>query len=115
MAPESTSRFHGTATETLTGKKIGGTSRAGDRRNRKVGPNQFGNQGCRSEAAPHYLGALTGIICMTIGATLSFNSLAYALICPAVYLSFGVLEGSLGSSRHGSYSLARSWQYYRSS
>jgi len=41
-----------------------------------------------------YLGALTGIVCMTIGATLSFNSLAYALICPAVYLSFGVLEGS---------------------
>src|SRR6266516_4768158 len=41
-----------------------------------------------------YLGALTGIVCMTIGATLSFNSLAYALSCPAVYLSFGVLEGS---------------------
>src|SRR5882762_1663730 len=41
-----------------------------------------------------YLGALTGIICMTIGATLSFNSLAYALICPAVYLSCCVLEGS---------------------
>jgi predicted PurR-regulated permease PerM len=41
-----------------------------------------------------YLGALTGIVCMTIGATLSFNSLGYALIFPAVYLSFGVLEGS---------------------
>jgi len=41
-----------------------------------------------------YLGALTGIICMTIGATLSFDSLGYALIFPAVYLSFGVLEGS---------------------
>jgi predicted PurR-regulated permease PerM len=41
-----------------------------------------------------YLGALTGIICMTIGATLSFDSLSYALIFPAVYLSFGVLEGS---------------------
>lgn len=41
-----------------------------------------------------YLGALTGIICMTIGATLSFDSLGYALVFPAVYLSFGVLEGS---------------------
>ena len=41
-----------------------------------------------------YLGALTGIICMTIGAALSFDSLGYAFIFPAVYLSFGVLEGS---------------------
>jgi len=41
-----------------------------------------------------YLGALTGIICMTIGATLSFDSLGYALIFPAVYLAFGALEGS---------------------
>jgi predicted PurR-regulated permease PerM len=41
-----------------------------------------------------YLGALTGIICMTIGATLSFDSLGYALIFPAVYLVFGTLEGS---------------------
>jgi predicted PurR-regulated permease PerM len=41
-----------------------------------------------------YLGALTGIICMTIGATLSFDSLEYALIFPAVYLAFGTLEGS---------------------
>jgi predicted PurR-regulated permease PerM len=41
-----------------------------------------------------YLGALTGIICMTIGATLSFDSLGYALIFPAVYLAFGSLEGS---------------------
>src|SRR5436189_90537 len=41
-----------------------------------------------------YLGALTGIICMTIGATLSFNSLGYALIFPAVYLAFGTLEAS---------------------
>jgi len=41
-----------------------------------------------------YLGALTGVICMTIGATLSFDSLGYAFIFPAVYLSFGVLEGS---------------------
>jgi predicted PurR-regulated permease PerM len=41
-----------------------------------------------------YLGALTGIICMTIGAALSFDSLGYALIFPAVYLAFGTLEGS---------------------
>ena len=41
-----------------------------------------------------YLGALTGIICMTIGATLSFDSLGYAAIFPAVYLFLGVLEGS---------------------
>ena len=42
-----------------------------------------------------YLGALTGIICMTIGAVLSFDSLGYALIFPGVYLAFGTLEGSL--------------------
>jgi predicted PurR-regulated permease PerM len=41
-----------------------------------------------------YLGALTGIICMTIGAVLSFDSLGYSLIFPAVYLAFGALEGS---------------------
>jgi len=41
-----------------------------------------------------YLGALTGIICMTIGAVLSFDSLGYALIFPAVYLGLGTLEGS---------------------
>jgi predicted PurR-regulated permease PerM len=41
-----------------------------------------------------YLGALTGIICMTIGATLSFDSLGYAIVFPAVYLALGVLEGS---------------------
>jgi predicted PurR-regulated permease PerM len=41
-----------------------------------------------------YLGALTGIVCMTIGAVLSFDSLGYALIFPAVYLAFGTLEGS---------------------
>jgi len=41
-----------------------------------------------------YLGALTGIICMTIGAVLSFDSLGYAFIFPAVYLAFGTLEGS---------------------
>jgi predicted PurR-regulated permease PerM len=41
-----------------------------------------------------YLGALTGIICMTIGAALSFDSLEYAFVFPTVYLAFGVLEGS---------------------
>jgi predicted PurR-regulated permease PerM len=41
-----------------------------------------------------YLGALTGMIGMTIGAVLSFDSLGYALIFPGVYLAFGVLEGS---------------------
>jgi predicted PurR-regulated permease PerM len=41
-----------------------------------------------------YLGALTGIICMTIGAALSFDSLGYALIFPAVYLGLGTVEGS---------------------
>jgi predicted PurR-regulated permease PerM len=41
-----------------------------------------------------YLGALTGIICMTLGAVLSFNSFGYALIFPAVYLLAATLEGN---------------------
>jgi predicted PurR-regulated permease PerM len=41
-----------------------------------------------------YLGALTGMICMAIGAVLSFDSLGYALLFPAVYLAFGALEGN---------------------
>jgi predicted PurR-regulated permease PerM len=41
-----------------------------------------------------YLGALTGIICMTLGAVLSFDSLGYALIFPAMYLGFATLEGN---------------------
>jgi predicted PurR-regulated permease PerM len=41
-----------------------------------------------------YLGALTGIVCMTVGAVLSFDSFGYALIFPAVYLGYGILEGS---------------------
>jgi predicted PurR-regulated permease PerM len=41
-----------------------------------------------------YLGALTGIICITLGAVLSFDSLGYALIFPAVYLGFATLEGN---------------------
>jgi len=32
-----------------------------------------------------YLGALTGIICITLGAILSFDNFGYALIFPAVY------------------------------
>jgi predicted PurR-regulated permease PerM len=42
-----------------------------------------------------YLGPLTGIVCMTIGAGLSFDSLTYALIFPAVYLLMGTIEGSV--------------------
>jgi predicted PurR-regulated permease PerM len=41
-----------------------------------------------------YLGALTGIICMTLGAVLSFDSLGYALVFPAMYLGFATLEGN---------------------
>ena len=41
-----------------------------------------------------YLGALTGIICMTLGAALSFDSLGYAMIFPASYLTLAVLEGN---------------------
>ena len=41
-----------------------------------------------------YLGALTGIICMTLGAFLSFNNLSYALIFPACYLGLATLEGN---------------------
>jgi predicted PurR-regulated permease PerM len=41
-----------------------------------------------------YLGALTGIICITLAAVLSFPSFSYALIFPAVYLAFATLEGN---------------------
>jgi predicted PurR-regulated permease PerM len=41
-----------------------------------------------------YLGALTGIICMTLGAVLSFDSLGYAMILPASYLVLAMLEGN---------------------
>jgi len=41
-----------------------------------------------------YLGALTGIICMTLGAVLSFDSLGYALAFPASYLIIATLEGN---------------------
>ena len=41
-----------------------------------------------------YLGAFTGIICMMLGAVLSFDSLSYALLFPASYLTLAVLEGN---------------------
>lgn len=42
-----------------------------------------------------YLGALTGIICMTIGAVLSFPSIGYAAVFPACYLALATIEGNL--------------------
>jgi predicted PurR-regulated permease PerM len=41
-----------------------------------------------------YLGAFTGIICMTLGAALSFDSLGYALLFPASYFVLATLEGN---------------------
>jgi predicted PurR-regulated permease PerM len=41
-----------------------------------------------------YLGALTGIICMTLGAVLSFDSFGYAMLFPASYLVLATLEGN---------------------
>lgn len=41
-----------------------------------------------------YLGALTGIICMTLGAVLSFDSIGYALVFPASYFVLATLEGN---------------------
>ena len=41
-----------------------------------------------------YLGPLTGIVCITLGAVLSFNSFTYALLFPAVYLAIATLEGN---------------------
>ena len=41
-----------------------------------------------------YLGALTGIICMTLGAVLSFDSVGYAMVLPASYLLLATLEGN---------------------
>jgi len=41
-----------------------------------------------------YLGALTGIGCMTLGAVLSFDSLGYSLVFPASYLLLATLEGN---------------------
>ena len=41
-----------------------------------------------------YLGATTGIVCMTLGAVLSFDSLGYAMVFPASYLLLAALEGN---------------------
>lgn len=41
-----------------------------------------------------YLGALTGIVCMTLGAVLSYDSLSYAMVFPAVYLTLATIEGN---------------------
>jgi len=41
-----------------------------------------------------YLGALTGIACMTIGAVLSFDSLGFAMVFPAVYFAIATIEGN---------------------
>lgn len=41
-----------------------------------------------------YLGALTGVTCMTLAALLSFDSLGYALLFPAIYFGFAILEGN---------------------
>ncbi len=41
-----------------------------------------------------YIGALTGIICMTIGAVLSYDSLGYAALFPASYLFIATIEGN---------------------
>jgi predicted PurR-regulated permease PerM len=41
-----------------------------------------------------YLGALTGILCMTIGAVLSYDSLGYAMLFPASYLLIATIEGN---------------------
>lgn len=42
-----------------------------------------------------YLGALTGILCMTIGALLSYDSLGYAMLIPGSYLLIATIEGNL--------------------
>lgn len=41
-----------------------------------------------------YLGALTGIVCMTLAAMLSFPSVSYALLIPAAYFILAALEGN---------------------
>ncbi len=42
-----------------------------------------------------YLGALAGILAMTVGAVLSYDSLGYAMLFPASYLVIATLEGNL--------------------
>lgn len=41
-----------------------------------------------------YLGAFTGIVCMTLGAVLSFDSFGFALVFPGSYLLLATLEGN---------------------
>lgn len=41
-----------------------------------------------------YLGALTGIVAMTLGAVLSFDSLGWAMVFPATYFAIATLEGN---------------------
>ncbi len=41
-----------------------------------------------------YLGALAGIVFITLGAVLSFDSISYALLFPGVYLLLASLEGN---------------------
>lgn len=41
-----------------------------------------------------YLGAFTGIGCMTIAAMLSYDSMSYALMIPGVYLLIAIIEGN---------------------
>lgn len=41
-----------------------------------------------------YLGPLAGIVCMTIGAVLSYDSLGYAMVFPACYLVIATIEGN---------------------
>ena len=41
-----------------------------------------------------YLGPLTGIFCMLLGALLSFDSVGFALIFPATYLAIATIEGN---------------------
>ncbi len=42
-----------------------------------------------------YIGALTGIAAMTVGAVLSYDSLGYAMLFPASYLFIATIEGNL--------------------
>ncbi len=41
-----------------------------------------------------YVGAFAGIIFMTLGAVLSFDSFGYALVFPGAYLTLAILEGN---------------------
>ena len=41
-----------------------------------------------------YLGAFVGIVCMTFGAVLSFDSFGFSLIFPGCYLLLATLEGN---------------------